>query len=50
MLIIPLLLTVVIMIAASYRFNAQREALLWSLVPMWACYIAIAVCDVLQIL
>ena len=50
MLIIPLILTVLIMVASYYRFNAQREVLFWSLVPMWTCYIAIAICDVAQIL
>ena len=50
MLIVPLLITLIVADIVLTRYGDQIEALICALVPMWLCYIAITILDMLHIM
>lgn len=50
MIIIPILITIVVSVLALSRYGEQIAVFLWSLIPMWICYAAIIVSNIIHIL
>lgn len=49
MILIPILITIVVSILALNRYGEQIAVFLWSLMPMWICYAAITVYNIVHI-
>lgn len=50
MFIIPFLITIIVSILALGKYGKQSSVFVWALVPMWICYLTVAVCDIYHIM
>lgn len=49
MFAIPTIISIAVALLSWKVYGNSTSALLWSLVPMWLCYLCVAFCDVYHI-